>query len=205
MILGSIMQVLSVTTLYPNPDQIRNGIFVRERLQKLQASGDGVRITVIAPVPWFPFRGRVFGRYGAFARVPLEEQDGLIRVLHPRYLQIPKLGELIAPLTYYLALKRCLQSARIGTFDLIDAHFAFPDGAAAVLLASQEVCREYRIDAILAYIKRNNEASIRLFLRCGFRLLRETHVNGCPAIVMQLNRDAAITAAPEGVEGRKDE
>lgn len=129
------MHVLTVTTLYPNREQIRNGIFVRERLQRLVESRSDVQVTVIAPVPWFPFKSRSFGRYAVFARVPSEQQDGRIRVLHPRYLQIPKMGEWLAPLAYFAAVSRSVRRHGLRDIDLVDAHFAFPDGVGAVLLA----------------------------------------------------------------------
>lgn len=129
------MHMLTVTSLYPNSEQVRNGVFVRERLHKLLASAPGWRITVIAPVPWFPFKSPRFGRYGTFARIPQCERDGAVEVLHPRYLQIPRFGSWLAPLAYYWSVRRCLKSKRIARPDFIDAHFAFPDGAAAVLLA----------------------------------------------------------------------
>lgn len=129
------MHVLTVTTLWPNREQIRNGVFVRERLRKLVAATPGLRVTVVAPVPWFPLRGQRFGRYGAYARVPHEERDGDVRVLHPRYLQIPRIGELLAPIAYYWSVRRCLQRQHMNDVDLVDAHFAFPDGAAGVMLA----------------------------------------------------------------------
>lgn len=128
------MHVLTVTTLYPNPEQIRNGVFVRERIRKLQELRSGVAFSVVAPVPWFPLKAARFGRYAAFARVPQREQDGDIPVLHPRFLQIPRVGELFAPLLYLASVRGVLRRAQLPTPHIVDAHFAFPDGVAAVML-----------------------------------------------------------------------
>jgi glycosyltransferase involved in cell wall biosynthesis len=57
-------------------------------------------------------------------------------VLHPRYALIPKVGMSSAPFLMYVSLKNLfaeILKARF-RFDLIDAHYCYPDGVAAVLL-----------------------------------------------------------------------
>ena len=129
------MRVLTFTTLFPNREMPGFGIFVAERLRHLLASGR-LTSTVVAPVPWFPFQGQRFGSYSAYARVPIEETVSGCRVLHTRYPVIPKLGMSIAPallaLASYSATRRL--AAEGGGFDLIDAHYFYPDGVAACLL-----------------------------------------------------------------------
>ena len=112
-----------------------HGIFVENRLRNLLASGE-VASLVVAPVPWFPFKHKSFGRYASFARVPREEQRHDITVLHPRYPLPPKVGMSSAPVLMYAALRTLfaeILKARF-RFDLIDAHYFYPDGVAAVLL-----------------------------------------------------------------------
>jgi len=131
-----MIRILLFSTLFPNAAQPAHGIFVENRLRHLIASGE-VQATVVAPVPWFPFGGAWAGRYGVFARVPREETRHGVRILHPRYLTIPGLGMYIAPFTIYLASRRAVRALlRQGVgFDLIDAHYFYPDGVAAALLA----------------------------------------------------------------------
>ena len=91
---------------------------------------------MLAPVPFFPFRGERFGAWGRFARIPSrEERHGLV-IHHPRYPVIPRIGMSVAPLLLYLASRRAL--ARLVAaglaFDLIDAHYVYPDGVVAVWL-----------------------------------------------------------------------
>ena len=43
-----------------------------------------IETVVVAPVPWFPFKHKMFGDYAGFARVPKEEMRSGVRVLHPR-------------------------------------------------------------------------------------------------------------------------
>jgi glycosyltransferase involved in cell wall biosynthesis len=112
-----------------------HGIFVENRLRHLVASGE-VAAMVVAPVPWFPFEHRAFGRYASFARVPPAERRHGLAVLHPRYPLLPKVGMSSAPFLMYAALRSvCAEilKARF-RFDLIDAHYCYPDGVAAVLL-----------------------------------------------------------------------
>ena len=129
------MKILLFSTLYPNNEQPGHSLFVEQRLLQLLNSG-GIEARVVAPVPWFPFRRKGFGDYGAFSRVAREERRNGVEVFHPRYLVIPKIGMSIAPflmaLGSWLALRRVKQSGF--DFDLIDAHFLYPDGLAAVLL-----------------------------------------------------------------------
>jgi glycosyltransferase involved in cell wall biosynthesis len=96
-----------------------------------------VTATVVAPVPWFPSGVQVFGRYGALARTPRVERRAGIEVRHPRYLMIPKVGTTIQPWTLARAAEQEIRRlAQDGfDFDLIDAHYFYPDGVAAAMLA----------------------------------------------------------------------
>lgn len=112
-----------------------HGTFVENRLRHLVQSGE-VAALVVAPVPWFPWQGQAFGRYAVFARVPRREERHGITVLHPRYLLIPKVGMTLAPYLMYRSLKAFLDRVvrERFDFDLIDAHYLYPDGVAAALL-----------------------------------------------------------------------
>jgi teichuronic acid biosynthesis glycosyltransferase TuaC len=112
-----------------------HGIFVENRLRSLVGSGE-VASMVVAPVPWFPFEHKAFRGYATFARVPREERRHGIAVLHPRYALIPKVGMSSAPLLMYGSLRNFVAKVLTTGFrcDLIDAHYCYPDGVAAVLL-----------------------------------------------------------------------
>ena len=129
------IKVLTFTTLYPNSIQEHHGIFVENRLRHLVASGQ-VDARVIAPVPWFPVHSQAFGRYADFARVPRKETRNGIDVLHPRYPVVPKIGMTLAPFLLYQATKGTIRRVIAAgfDFDLIDAHYFYPDGVAAMLL-----------------------------------------------------------------------
>jgi len=128
------MRILTFSTLYPNAARPAHGIFVETQLRQQLASGQ-IESMVVAPVPWFPSRNPVFGAYAVHAGAPREERRHGIEVLHPRYLVLPKIGMTLAPLLMAQSLKPVIERvlARF-QFDLIDAHYFYPDGVAAVLL-----------------------------------------------------------------------
>lgn len=130
------LRVLTFTTLYPNAEKPNHGVFVENRLRQTQTRHD-MTAKVLAPVPFFPFTSDVFGSYARFARVPRQEVRHGIEVHHPRYLSIPKVGMTAAAWLLYrgaLAACRRLDIDR-STIDVIDAHYFYPDGVAAALLA----------------------------------------------------------------------
>jgi glycosyltransferase involved in cell wall biosynthesis len=129
------LRLLTFTTLYPDRERPNHGIFVENRLRHLVASGEATS-TVLAPVPFFPFRSRRFGEWGRVARVPLREEHHGLTVHHPRYPLLPRAGMSLAPLLLYAASRRALARLVAGgfAFDLIDAHYVYPDGVAAVWL-----------------------------------------------------------------------
>ena len=130
------VRTLLFSTLYPSSARPGHGLFVETRLRELLKQGD-IDSRVVAPVPWFPSRDERFGDYACFARTPLRERRNGIDVLHPRYLTIPKIGMTLAPLLLALGARRAVQRLRDEgfDFDLIDAHYFYPDGVAAALLS----------------------------------------------------------------------
>ena len=122
--------------MYPSRSRPIHGIFVETRLRELLKSGL-VSVKVVAPVPWFPFSGKVFGEYGRMAATPLQETRNDIEVHHPRYFLPPRVGMNIAPdLIARAAIPVVRRLMREGfDFDLIDAHYYYPDGVAAGIVA----------------------------------------------------------------------
>jgi len=129
------MRILTFSTLYPHAARPNHGIFVETRLRHLLASGK-VESKVVAPVPWFPSSNPRFGEYAVFAKAPREERRHGIDVIHPRYLTVPKLGMSVAPFLLaagvHSAVKNIIRNGY--DFEIIDAHYFYPDGVAAILL-----------------------------------------------------------------------
>ena len=135
MIPGMTLRVLVFSTLFPHAGLPNHGVFVENRLRHLVGTGE-VEATVLAPVPWFPFRHARFGAWGRFAGAGRREERHGIAVHHPRYPVVPRWGMNLAPGLLYrraLGAARGLM-ARGARFDLIDAHYLYPDGVAAVRL-----------------------------------------------------------------------
>jgi len=130
------MRVLVLSTVFPNAKQPAFGVFVRERMRRVARHCD---VRVVAPIPWFPLNRLIRGaRWSGIA--PLEWQDGL-PVHHPRVLSVPRYGKWLDGALYAASLWPVLARLRRELpFDLIDAHFAYPDGLAAVLLGRAFGC-----------------------------------------------------------------
>lgn len=130
------MKILTFSTLFPNTEKPGHGIFVETRLRHLVASGQ-VESRVVAPIGWFPSKHPRFGDYAKLARVPKSEVRHGLQVEHPRYPVLPKIGMNVAPLLLAQAARSRI--ARMiderYDFDLIDAHYFYPDGVAAAMLA----------------------------------------------------------------------
>ena len=131
-------RILLFSTLFPSAVRPIHGIFVETRLRELIKTGQ-VQAKVIAPVPWFPLQGERFGEYGLFAATPRFEQRNGLDVHHPRYFLPPKVGMNIAPHTLAAAalplVKKLISDGF--DFDLIDAHYYYPDGVAANIIAKK--------------------------------------------------------------------
>lgn len=130
------MKILTVTTLYPNTAAPSHGVFVENRLAAWRRSTGG-EARVVAPVPWFPFKAPIFSPYAKYARAPAAERRRDIDILHPRYFLPPKIGMSLAPASLARAIEKSARMAMAEgyDFDLIDAHYLYPDGVAAVIAA----------------------------------------------------------------------
>jgi glycosyltransferase involved in cell wall biosynthesis len=126
------MKVLVFTNLYPNNVWPNHGIFVQQRMMHA-ARQNQWDLRIIAPVPYYP--PIVQGKRAAYRKVAsLERSDGVL-VYHPRYLMIPKIGMMLQGFMMALSLHGMVKRVKEEfPFDLIDAHYVYPDGFAAVLL-----------------------------------------------------------------------
>ncbi|ALZ74995.1 glycosyltransferase family 4 protein [Rheinheimera sp. F8] len=130
------MNILVITTLYPNDEQFRHGIFIETRLRELQRYYPDYQLTVVAPIPRYPFINWWQGRYHNI-QVPAQCQRHGITVYHPTYLAIPYLGMYLNPFTLLSGLRRFFRAGplQLRHFDLIDCHYFYPDGYAVSKIA----------------------------------------------------------------------
>jgi teichuronic acid biosynthesis glycosyltransferase TuaC len=117
------VKVLVFTTVFPNTTQPVHGLFVAERTRH---AAELVEISVISPVAWFQGKARATDEFRG---------SHVLSVEHPRFYYIPGLFKFLDGLWLFLsALPAGKRLKERFDFDLIDAHFGFPDGVAAILL-----------------------------------------------------------------------
>ena len=129
------MKVLTFSTLFPNSKQPNHAVFVKHRMSAVRSFFD-VDLRVVAPVPYFPkLPFNFIDKWKMFAGIPGKENCDGIKVYHPRYVIIPKMGMMLHGYCMFLgSLRQVLKIQKEFPFDLIDAHFIYPDGVAAILL-----------------------------------------------------------------------
>jgi teichuronic acid biosynthesis glycosyltransferase TuaC len=120
------VRILTFTTLFPNSRQPNHGVFVENRLRHLVRTGQ-VEATVLAPVSWLLRRK---------AAIPAEEQRHGLHVCHPVWTPVPAIGMSVSPGLLYISAARALSRLKKEgrRFDIIDAHYFYPDGVAAIWL-----------------------------------------------------------------------
>ena len=124
------MRVLVLSLTFPNQARPTYGVFVHERVRRIARHCD---VTVVAPIPWFPGNRWVRGR--EYVGIPRREDQQGLAVYHPRVLCLPLVGKFLDGVLYFLSLLPFIvRLRRRFPFDLIDAHFTYPDGVAGVLL-----------------------------------------------------------------------
>lgn len=132
------MNVLSFTTLYPNNVWPYRGVFVKERITRVMALPD-VDLKMVSPVPYYPPLG--FGWRMPYRRVLRKELLDGIEVHHPRYVMAPKIGMAIHGFLMALCVLPLVRRiSREFPPDIVDAHFAYPDGFAGMLIGQYLGC-----------------------------------------------------------------
>jgi len=125
--------IVVFSSLFPSTVQPGAGLFIRERLFRV---GQHLPLAVVAPSPWFPGQGLIRRIKPAFRLgAPAHERQKSFDVWFPRFLSVPGLLKgLDGWLMALGAWPRLRRLKREGRLDLIDAHFAYPDGFAATCL-----------------------------------------------------------------------
>jgi glycosyltransferase involved in cell wall biosynthesis len=134
------MRVLIVTKIFPNAHEPTSSTFNR---QQFAALGKLCDVEVMATIPWYP-GAKAFGRWSAAGRltdVPREDVIDGLKVSHPRFLFVPRVGQ--SPVLYAASLLPKLLGRR-KQFDVILGSWAHPDGVAAILLS-----RMLRVPAVI--------------------------------------------------------
>jgi len=124
-----VLRVLVLSDVYPSEAQPVHGLFVKHRMMEVAKLCE---IKIVAPVPFFPMV-QILPRYRFRNLVPRREKHNGVDVFYPRYISIPMILKPLDSVFMFLSLMLFIRRIK-GEFDLIDAHFAYPDGFAAVLM-----------------------------------------------------------------------
>jgi len=125
------MRVVAITRLFPNSVEPLWCLFNK---QQLAALGRLAEVEVLGVIPWFPGAraARHWSAAGRLSDVPASETIDGLSVAHPRYLLVPKLPSLSAGLYAASLLPAAWRRRRA---DVLLGAWAYPDGAATVMLA----------------------------------------------------------------------
>ncbi|WNM57916.1 glycosyltransferase family 4 protein [Candidatus Nitrospira allomarina] len=129
------LKVLFISQIFPTPVNPTKGVFSQQLVQGLMNYCD---VRVVCPQPWFPRlpRWKYLERWHGYSLIPTEYDVDAIPVLSPKYPFIPKLGDRYHSFLFFLGLVRyAFALKRRFRFDVINAHWLYPDGVAAARLA----------------------------------------------------------------------
>lgn len=127
--------IVTFTNLFPSSAMPQHGLFVEDRMRRV-AAASGLHWRVIAPVPEVPWVLRS-SSYRRWRRVPASEHRGGVEVAHPRYRHWPGFSlRRQADAMARGASAATAAAARQGAI-VLDAHYVWPDGVAAAVLAAE--------------------------------------------------------------------
>ena len=125
------LRVLSLSTVFPNASEPGLGLFVEARLRSL---AERVDLQVVAPLPMVDY-SNPHRKWLRFGRNPGAGLPDPLRVSYPRWIYPPKGTPLNVLCLFAQLLPVFLLLQRRWRFDLIDAHFGYPEGVVAALMA----------------------------------------------------------------------
>ena len=130
------LRVLYLSRSYPNNVIPCLGLWVEGLVRH---SVEFCESKVISPVPYCPPFPGLGQEYTRFRRVEQRRHSGGVEILHPRFLVPPgnRFHE-FESLTYYMGVVRSADGLRRNfRFNLIHAHFSYPDGWVAARLGKR--------------------------------------------------------------------
>lgn len=128
-------QLLTFTNLFPSQLQPHHGRFVLDRMRRVAESME-CRWTVVHPVPEAPRLLR-HGIYAALAKMPSTEDVEGVHVHHVRYPHIPGFSLKQQANRIRDACLPVVKSLAAAGPTVIDAHYVYPDGVAALQIGAK--------------------------------------------------------------------
>lgn len=182
------MKVLVISHMFPNESHPHHGLFVRQQVCALARLG--VEVVVVNPIPATPWPTPLLDtRWRAISRLGDTEVDG-VRVLRPRYLALPRA---VLFCSSGARMYRGLQRLRLGgTFDLVHAHVALPDGVAGARLA-----RDLGVPLVVTVHGQDFQLTPKLGDRCVRALAAALTAAARVVVVSEKLRRAGVALFPE--------
>lgn len=128
-------RIVTFTNLFPSSVMPTHGLFVLERMRRV-AAASGLPWCVVSPVPdvvW-PLRSAAYRQWAA---VPLQETWQGATVYHPRYRHWPGLSLRRQARSMAAGARATVATLARASRIVLDAHYLWPDGVAAALLAQE--------------------------------------------------------------------
>lgn len=128
---------------YPTPSEPIGGIFFRTQARALVRQG--LDLTVMTPLPWTPWPLPLLSRHWrGYADAPVRELDLGVKILRPRYPNVPRQPRFALPDRFMAAAAWHVRGAWAGA-RLIHGHYAVQG------LAAWRVARRARIPLVLTF------------------------------------------------------
>ncbi|HEV3330988.1 MAG TPA: glycosyltransferase [Bryobacteraceae bacterium] len=197
------LRVLVLSRSYPNNVMELLGLWVQGLVRESTRFSE---VKVISPVPYCPPFPHIPENYSRLRRVARRRWDDGVEVFHPRFLVGPgNSTHQIESLLYRAAIRKSVARLwRDFQFDLIHAHFTYPDGVVATHLG-----RRYGVPVVIteqnpwgpwmdqyAGIRRRavwaaRQSARQIAISAAVRRTIENHTGHLPQ----------ITIIPDGVDG----
>lgn len=129
-------RIVTFTNLFPSSARPAHGLFVRERMRRVADAMD-CDWRVVCPIPHVP---RVLPRRAIdrmFDAMPEHESLDGVAVHHVRYRHLPALSERAQARRIVAGARDALAAACHERPVVVDAHYVYPDGVAALQLCAE--------------------------------------------------------------------
>lgn len=187
------MHVVLFTNAFPNAAEPQRGAFTLQIARALDGMAD---LDIVAPLPFVP--RWMAHRHDHAGVAAVEHLDGLA-VHHPRYLVVPKIAGATHAATLALAALPVIRRIhRLHPIDIVNSHWIYPDGVAAVWIG-----RRLGIPVCLTALGCDINAYPKMRLRKPQIVWALCHARGLSAVSRNL-QDGMYALLQERVKANRD-
>lgn len=196
-------RILILARSYPNTLLPELGLWVKRLVHHCAGPCE---LKVISPVPYFP-PVKSFERYSRFRNIERHSIEDSVEIFHPRFLVgFGRSLYLTEAFSYYLGVRSTIDKLhRQSAFDLIHAHFIYPDGVVGAWLGQR-----YNIPVVVTehapwmpnWIDKNRLVrwqAVNAAKKCAFLISVSSSVKD--TIVHFTGQPEKIRVIPIGVDG----